>query len=105
MEIYDRKTEATISITSHEEGIYKITADLENKRVTRRISTVAGGLIKLAEMEPIINTDDIVCFSCMHNHHHLVSMLLKMALNARGVIREQELATTRGVLSAPGQKE
>lgn len=105
MKIYDRKTETTIHITPHEEGIYKITSDLENKRVTKRLSTVASGLIKLAGMEPLINTDDMVYFSCRHNHHHLVSMLLKMALNTRGLIREQELANTRGVLNAPGQKE
>ena len=34
----------------------------------------------------------------------LVAMLLKLALNARGVLREQELAAARGVLAAPSQQ-
>ena len=65
---------------------------------------MAGGLAKLAGMEQIPASIDQVRFACGHDHHLLVAMLLKLALNARGVLREQELAATRGVLAAPSQQ-
>ena len=104
MELYDKKTAATIQVTPAGGGVYRATADVDGAKVLRRIATVAGGLVKLAGMEPLPASVDQVRFTCGHDHHRLVTMLLKLALNARGVLREQELAAARGVLAAPSQQ-
>ena len=104
MEVYDKKTDATIRVIAEGGGLYRATANADGAKVVRRVATVAGGLVKLAGMEPIPASIDQVRFACGHDHHRLVAMLLKLALNARGVLREQELAAARGVLAAPSQQ-
>ena len=104
MELYDKKTDATIRVIPEGGGQYRATADADGAKVVRRVATVAGGLVKLAGMEPLPASIDRVRFACGYDHHRLVAMLLKLALNARGVLREQELAAARGVLAAPSQQ-
>ena len=104
MEVYDKKTEATIRVLPEGGGRYRAAADSGGSKVIRRVATVAGGLVKLAGMEQIPASIDQVRFACGHDHHRLVALLLKLALNARGVLREQELAAVRGVLAAPSQQ-
>ena len=104
MELYDKKTDATIEVLAEGGGLYRATANADGAKVVRRVATVAGGLVKLAGMEQIPASIDQVRFACGHDHHRLVAMLLKLALNARGVLREQELAAARGVLAAPSQQ-
>ena len=104
MEVYDKKTDATIRVVPEGGGRYRATADSNGAKVVRRVATVAAGLVKLAGMEPIPASIDQVRFACGNDHHRLVAMLLKLALNARGVLREQELAAVRGVLAAPSQQ-
>ena len=104
MELYDKKTDATIRVIPEGGGQYHATADADGAKVLRRVATVAGGLVKLAGMEPLPASIDRVRFACGYDHHRLVAMLLKLALNARGVLREQELAAARGVLAAPSQQ-
>jgi hypothetical protein len=104
LEVYDKKTDATIEVIPEGGGRYRASAGSDGTKVLRRVATVAGGLVKLAGMEQIPASIDQVRFGCGHDHHKLVAMLLKLALNARGVLREQELATARGVLAAPSQQ-
>ena len=104
MELYDKKTDATIRVIAEGGGLYRATADADGAKVVRRVATMAGGLAKLAGMEQIPASIDQVRFACGRDHHRLVAMLLKLALNARGVLREQELAAARGVLAAPSQQ-
>ena len=104
MEVYDKKTDTTIQVIASGGGVYRAGADAGGAKVLRRVATVAGGLVKLAGMEQIPASVDQVRFACGHDHHRLVAMLLKLALNARGVLREQELAAARGVLAAPSQQ-
>ncbi|MDE0227603.1 MAG: hypothetical protein OXJ62_01950 [Spirochaetaceae bacterium] len=104
MEVYDKKTDATIRVVAEGGGLYRAAADADGAKVVRRVATVAGGLVKLAGMEPLPASIDRVRFACGRDHHELVAMLLKLALNARGVLREQELAAARGVLAAPSQQ-
>ena len=103
--VYDKKVERTIGITSLGHGAYHVHADDADDRVAQRLSTVAGGLVKLAGMDSVRGTVDQVRFACGHDHDHVVSLLLVRALNARGALREMEMAASRGVLSAPSQQE
>ena len=79
-------------------------ADGEGRRADRRISTIAGGLMKLGEMDEVDGTLDKVAFPCGHSHDALLGLLLVRAPNVRAIVREQEMAATRGVLAAPSQQ-
>ncbi|MCZ6633632.1 MAG: hypothetical protein O7G87_09520 [bacterium] len=99
--ILDRKSGLQIPVLSQGEGRYRVTAEGEAKGVDRRIRIFRGGLAKLGEMEVVEETDDEVVFGCGVPHDALVGLLLVRAPNVRAVIREEEQAASRGMLSAP----
>ena len=104
LHILDKKSRLTITVTSLDDGIYQVTADGEGRRADRRISAIAGGLMKLGEMDEVDGTLDKVAFPCGHSHDALLSLLLIRAPNVRAIVREQEMAAARGVLAAPSQQ-
>ena len=104
LQILDKKSGLTITVDSLGEGIYQVKADGEGRRADRRISAIAGGLMKLGEMEEVDGTLDTVAFPCGHSHDALVGLLLVRAPNVRAIVREQEMAASRGVLAAPSQQ-
>ena len=104
LQIPDKKSGLTITVDSLGKGIYQVKADGEGKRADRRISAIAGGLMKLGEMEEVDGTLDKVAFPCGHSHDALLGLLLVRAPNVRAIVREQEMAASRGVLAAPSQQ-
>jgi hypothetical protein len=104
LQILDKKSGLTITVNSLGQGIYQVQADGEGRRADRRISAIAGGLMKLGEMEEVDGTLDKVAFPCGHSHDALLGLLLVRAPNVRAIVREQEMAATRGILAAPSQQ-
>ena len=105
LSILDKKSRLTIIVHSSGNGIYRVTAESEDKRASRRISAIAAGLMKLGEMDSIETENrDTVAFACAHTHDALVGILLTRAPNVRVVLREQEMEAARGVLAAPSQQ-
>ena len=105
LNILDKKSQLTITVDSTGSGIYRVTANGEGRGAARRISAIAGGLMKLGEMENIeTENKDTVGFACGHSHDALVGLLLIRAPNVRVVLREEEMGAARGVLSAPSQQ-
>ena len=105
LNILDRKSQLTITVDSIGSGIYRVTANGEGRGAARRISAIAGGLMKLGEMEGIeTDNKDTVGFACGHSHDALVGLLLIRAPNVRVVLREEEMGAARGMLSAPSQQ-
>lgn len=105
LNILDKKSQLTITVDSTGNGIYRVTADGEGRGAARRISAIAGGLMKLGEMEDIeTDSKDTVGFSCGQPHDALIGLLLIRAPNVRVVLREEEMGAARGVLSAPSQQ-
>ena len=104
LQILDKKSRLNITATSLGDGIYQVGADGEGRRADRRISAIAGGLMKLGEMEEVDGTLDKVAFPCGHSHDALLGLLLVRAPNVRAIVREQEMAAARGVLAAPSQQ-
>lgn len=105
LSILDKKSKLTISVDSLGNGIYKVKSNGEGRSAERRISAIAGGLIKLGELEPTEeNSTDSVTFPCGQSHDALVGLLLVRAPNVRVIIREEEAGTARGVLAAPSQQ-
>ena len=103
--ILDRKSQLTITVASIGNGTYQVSANGEGRAATRRISAIAGGLMKLGEMESVeTDTNDTVRFACGHSHDALIGLLLIRAPNVRVVLREEEMGASRGVLSAPSQQ-
>jgi hypothetical protein len=104
LQILDKKSGLAITVTSLGDGVYQVGADGEGRRADRRISAIAGGLIKLGEMDEVDGTLDKVAFPCGHSHDALLGLLLIRAPNVRAIVREQEMAATRGILAAPSQQ-
>ena len=105
LNILDRKSRLTITVGSMGNGTYQVSANGEGRGAARRISAIAGGLMKLGEMESVdTDNNDTVRFACGHSHDALVGLLLVRAPNVRVVLREAEMGATRGVLSAPSQQ-
>ena len=101
----DKKSKLAITVDSVGNGIYRVRADGEGRSAARRVSAIAGGLIKLGEMEAVQeNGTDTVAFSCKSSHDALVGLLLVRAPNVRVVLREAEMDASRGILSAPSQQ-
>lgn len=94
--IFDKKSNRQIAVRSLGEGKYRISAEGED---ASRAAAVAGGLVKLGQMTSA--APDQVEFSCGWAHDALVGLLLIRALNVRAVLREQEMAASRGILAAP----
>lgn len=105
LNILDKKSQLTITTDSIGNGTYQVKANGEGRGAARRISAIAGGLMKLGEMEAVeTDSKDTVRFTCGHSHDALVGLLLTRAPNVRVVLREEEMGSARGVLSAPSQQ-
>lgn len=105
LNILDKKSQLTITVDSTGKGIYRVTAEGDRRGTARRISAIAGGLMKLGEMESIeTDNKDTVAFACAQAHDALVGLLLTRAPNVRIVLRKEEMESSRGVLIAPSQQ-
>ncbi len=101
LQIFDKKAACNIQVASIGNGTYRVAA--ENEGQDRRVAAVAGGLIKLGQMED--QATDQVAFTCGFAHDALLGLLLVRAPNVRAVLREQQQSSARGVLAAPSQQE
>tara|TARA_A100001037_G_scaffold296910_1_gene318111 strand:+ start:929 stop:1672 length:744 start_codon:yes stop_codon:yes gene_type:complete len=104
LETLDKKSGLTIKVESLGDGLYQVGAEGDCKGKERRIKVVANGLAKLGEAVLVEGRDDQVQFPCGHSHDALTGLLLVRAPNVRAIVREQEMAAARGVLSAPSQQ-
>ena len=105
LSILDKKSQLTITVNSVGDGFYSVAADGEGRAAARRVTAIAGGLIKLGEMEDTgADSRDTVAFECAHAHDALVGLLLTRAPNVRVALREEEMGAARGMLSAPSQQ-
>jgi hypothetical protein len=103
--ILDKKSGRTISLAALGSGAYLLEADGGDQDKASRIAAVANGLMKLGQMQGVESSDDRVAFACGQAHDALVGLLLIRALNVRAVLREQEMAASRGILSAPSAQK
>jgi hypothetical protein len=100
--IFDKKSNRTIRVVSGSGCTYELTADgPDNEEKSLRISAVALGLTKLAELRVEREGLNQLSFPCGQRHDPLIGLLLGRALNVRAVLREQELAASKGILAPP----
>ena len=92
----------TVTEEERSDGAYSLTDDGESGQ---RLKALRNAMVKLADVE----TDEVVgeqfCFTCGHDHHALVGLLLQSAPNVRAVMREFEMNAAKGVLLAPGNQK
>lgn len=101
--VFDKKSKRNIRVISGPGGARQLTADgPDNEEKALRISAVAQGLTRLAELEVGGQGANRLSFPCGQTHDRLIGLLLWRSLNVRAVLREQEAAAARGILSAPG---
>jgi len=105
MSIFDKKTERNVNVDDLGKGAYRVEADGDENGRARRISAIAGGLAKLAEMDSVGESGREVAFDCSSDHNLLIGLLLVRALNVRAALREQDDSAGRGMLSAPSAQQ
>ena len=105
LSIFDKKSGRNVAVTSLGAGAYEISADGPEEGREARIEAIVGGLKKLGEMSPVAGQPHRLAFSCAQPHDALVGLLLPRALNVRAILREEEMTSTRGVLTAPSQQK
>jgi hypothetical protein len=105
LNILDKKSNLNITVLSAGSGVYEIRAEAGGEDGASRVSAIGGGLAKLAEMIRVGSTPEQVAFACKHAHDAAVGTMLIRALNVRAILREEEMAASRGVLSAPSAQK
>mgnify|MGYP001213805646 CR=1 FL=1 len=105
LQVFDKKSGLTMDIIRGENGRYQIIAEGEGKDKEKRISYIAGGLMKLGQMNEAEQRLDLISFPCGQPHDAMLGVLLVRAPNVRAALREQEATTDRGVLAAPSQQD
>jgi hypothetical protein len=107
LSIHEAKTGRTITVECEQDTnggwTYTVNADGPPEGLARRVTTIAGGLVKLGDMQA--GAEDRAGFSCGHDHRALVGLLLPRALNVRAVITAEEAEQKRGILLAPSAQE
>ena len=99
--IFDKKTQSQVQVASLGEGLYEVTLEAEGERAARRAAHIAGGIAKLSGAGLVGGHPAQVALPNRQSIDALVGLLLVRALNVRAIVREEEAAASRGVLSAP----
>jgi hypothetical protein len=104
LEADDGRSGQHIGVANEGSGQYRVTAEGAEDESKNRAPAIARGLAKLAEIDT--NEDGTsLAFACGAEHDEIVGLLLVRALNLRATLREQEAASSRGVLAAPSAQE
>ncbi len=103
--VLDKKLDRTITVTSLQPGLYEVSTDGPQDKSAARVESITGGLKKLAEIEFVAGEPHRVQFACGSPHDALIGLLLPRALNVRAVLREDEMAASRGTLAPPSAQK
>ncbi len=105
LQIFDKKSNREVTVSKLGNGGYRVAADTDDDQeaVEKRLSAIAGGLVKLGQLTAADTLE--VVFGCGQDHDALLGLLLVRALNVRAAVREQAQVASRGVLAAPSQQE
>ena len=102
--VLEKKLNCNVLVRSLGEGLYELTAE-GSADAASRLESIANGYRKLAEVEFVPAEPHRFRFGCGHAHDSLVGLLLPRTLNVRAILREQEMAATRGQLVAPSAQK
>ena len=103
--VLDKKLDREVKVRSLGEGLYELAAEGPAESSASRLESITGGYRKLAEVESVPDAPHRFRFACGQPHDALVGLLLPRALNVRAILREQEMAASRGTLVAPSAQK
>ena len=103
LKVFDKKANGDIKAVPQGRGTYRIEPDPKADNGPRRATAVARGFVKLCEMAE--REDGSIAFACDTDHDLLIGMLMFRAQNVRAAVQEEEMAASKGVLSAPSQQK
>ena len=103
--VFDKKADGNLIVTAVSGGVYAVTAETVTDATRKRVVALARGYTKLCDMTLVEGRDDQVAFDCGANHDALLGLLAFRAQNVRAAMREEEQASSRGVLSAPSERK
>ena len=99
--IFDKKSQSQVQVASLGSGLYEVTLEAEGERASRRSGAIAAGIAKLSGAGLVEGHPAQVALPNGQSIDALVGLLLVRALNVRAIVRQEEAAASRGVLSAP----
>ena len=102
---FDKKSQSQAHVVSLGEGLYEVTMEISSEKASKRASAIAAGIAKLTGASVVEGNSRQVTFPKAQSLDALVGLVLVRALNVRAVVREQEFAASRGVLSAPSAQK
>ena len=102
---FDKKANSNLTAQGLDEGVYEIKPEPGADKGPKRAEALARGFLKVCEMTAVGDSTTKVAFPCKTNHDALMGMLFFRAQNVRASMQEEEMAASRGVLSAPSQQE
>jgi hypothetical protein len=105
LEVPDTRSEQRISVIPGPGGSYDVRAEGATDEVPSRAPAIARAIAKLAQLDVRGEDETTVVFPCGQRHDQLVALLLGRAQNLRQILREEEMAASRGVLTAPSAQE
>jgi hypothetical protein len=105
LSVVDKKLDLQIVVRSLGDGLYELSAEGPAEKSAARLESIAGGFRKLAEVESVAGQPLQFQFACGQAHDALIGLLLPRALNVRAVLRELEMAASRGMLVAPSAQK
>lgn len=97
LHVFDKKCNAEVHVQQPNGAVgFSIRAETADNA---RLDAIAAGLKKLGQL------NDQLAFDCGLPHPELLGLLLPRALNVRAILREEEMASTRGVLAPPSAQK
>jgi hypothetical protein len=105
MSVTDKKLDHPVSVASLGPGLYEVACAGAPDSAASRLESISGGLRRLAEADFVAGAPFRLQFPCAAPHDALVGLLLPRALNVRAVLREEEMAASRGMLVAPSAQK
>lgn len=105
LHILEKKSNVELTVASTGAGGYEVSAVNGEAEGAGRVSALTNGLTKLAELVRPNGTGNFISFPCGKSHDAVIGLLLNRALNVRAALREEEMASSRGVLAAPSAQQ
>jgi len=105
LEVPDTRSEQRIRVIPTAGGVYDVLAEGATAETPSRAPAIARAMAKLAQLELRGEDGTTVVFPCGQRHDELIGLLLGRAQNLRQILREEEMAASRGVLAAPSAQE
>ncbi len=99
--IFDKKSQSQVHVAGLGGGLYEVRMETDSEKASKRAAAIAAGIAKLSGASLVEGHSRQVAFPGGQSADAVVGLLLVRALNVRAIVRQEETAASRGVLSAP----